>query len=78
MKTLTLRIDDSLDRWVTEEAKRLGQTRSEIIRNALVRTRHGARKTTLHDRMQDLCGTIKGAPRDITANTKKYMKGFGE
>jgi len=35
MKPLTLRIDAMLRRWLTEEAKRLRRTKSEIVRDAL-------------------------------------------
>jgi len=78
MKTLTLRIDKALDRWLTEEANRLGRTKSEIVREALIRQRNGKKPLSLHDRMKDVCGILKGAPRDLSTNTKKYLKGFGE
>ena len=76
MKTLTLRIQEPLDRWLTQEAKRLGRTRSEIVRVALVRASNGRRKVSLHDRMKDVCGIIKG-PRDLSTNPK-HLEGFGE
>ena len=76
MKTLTLRIDASLDRWLTEEAKRLGRTKSALVREALLRQRNGARPLSVHDRMKEVCGIIKG-PRDLSTNPK-YLEGFGE
>jgi len=79
MKTLTLRIQKSLDNWLSLEAKRLGRTKSEIAREALDRARNGHKKNlSMHDRMKDLCGIIKGAPPDLSTNMKKYLKGFGE
>jgi ribbon-helix-helix CopG family protein len=78
MKTLTLRIDAALDRWLTEEAKRLGRSKSEIVREAIVQQRNGKKPLSLHDKMKDVCGIIKGAPRDLSTNMKKYLKGFGE
>ncbi len=78
MKTLTLRIDEALDRWLTEEAGRLGRTKSELVRQALLRQRDGKKPLSLHDRLKDVCGSIKGAPRDLSANLEKYLKGFGE
>ena len=77
MKTLTLKIDDSTDRWLKQESKRLGRSKSEITRKALVREQHDKKKLSLHDRMKDFCGVIKGGPRDLATNPK-YMKGFGE
>ena len=78
MKTLTLRIDAALDRWLTEEAKRLRRTKSEVVRDALRQQRNGKKPLSLHDRMKDVCGIIKGAPRDMSRNVEKYLKGFGE
>jgi predicted DNA-binding protein len=78
MKTLTLRIGGVLDRWLTDEAKHLGRTKSEIVREAILERRNGKRPLSLHDRMKDVCGIIKGAPRDMSRNVEKYLKGFGE
>jgi hypothetical protein len=78
MKTLTLRIDPTLDRWLTDEAKRLGRTKSQVVRDVLVHHKSGKRPLTVHDRMKDVCGIIKSGPRDTSANTRKYLKGFGE
>lgn len=66
-----------MDRWLTEEAKRLGRTKSDIARQALLRERTGRKPLSLHDRMRDVCGIIKGAPRDVSSRQRKYMKGFG-
>jgi predicted DNA-binding protein len=78
MKTLTLRLDAGVDQWLTEEAKRLGRTKSEIVRAAILQQRNGKRQLSVHDRMKNVCGTIKGAPRDLSSNLRKYLKGFGE
>lgn len=78
VKTLTLRIDPALDRWLTDEAKRLGRTKSQLVREALVSQKNGDKAATVHDRMKDVCGIIKAAPRDVSVNTRKYLKGFGE
>lgn len=78
MKTLTLRIEDGLDRWLAEEANRLGRTKSDIVRDALAQRRTGTKTLSLHDHMKDMCGSIKGAPGDLSTNMKKYLKGFGQ
>ena len=77
MKTLTLKIDETLDGWLNQEAKRLGRTKSEIVRQTLSQQRNEKKMPTLHDRMKDFCGIIKGGSRDLATNPK-YMKGFGE
>jgi RNase P/RNase MRP subunit POP5 len=78
MKTLTLRLDAGVDQWLAEEARRLGRTKSEIVRAAILHQRHRKKTPSVHDRMQGVCGSIKSAPRDISSNSKKYLKGFGE
>jgi ribbon-helix-helix CopG family protein len=77
MKTVTVRITEPLDRWLETEARRLGRTKSEIVRQALIQHRNGEKQVSLHDRMKDVCGIFKGGPRDLSTNPK-YMEGFGE
>jgi hypothetical protein len=77
VKTLTLKIDRSLDHWLAGEARRLRRSKSQIVREALMRRRNGERQRTLHDRMKHVCGIIKKAPSDLSTNPK-HMKGFGE
>ena len=78
VKTVTLRVDRALDGWLAHEAKRLGKTKSEVIRDALAQHKSRRRRASIHDGMKDVCGTIKKAPRDVSRNTRKYLKGFGE
>jgi hypothetical protein len=78
VRTFTLKINESLDRWLMDEAARLGRTKSEIAREALERHRQGKSGRSVHDLMKDFCGSIKGGPRDMSRNMRKYMKGFGE
>lgn len=78
VKTLTLRIDGALDRWLGEESKRRGRTKSEIVRETLERQRNGKKLLSVHDRMKDVCGSIKGAPRDVSRHVEQYLKGLGE
>jgi hypothetical protein len=77
VKTLTLRIDDSSHRWLTNEAKRLGRTKSQIARQALLQQQNSKKRISLHDRMKEVCGVIKNGPRDLATNPK-YMQDFGE
>lgn len=78
MKTLTLRIEGGLNQWLVQEAKRLGRSKSEIVREALAQQRRAERPLSLHDQMKDVCGIIKGAPRDTSGNLRKHLKGFGQ
>jgi predicted DNA-binding protein len=76
MKTLTLRIDDALDRWLSNQAEQLGRSKSELAREALEQSRKGRSGNTVHDLMKHVCGVVKGGPRDV-ATSKKYLKNLG-
>jgi len=76
MKTLTIRIDAKLHRWLAGEAKRLGCTKSELVRNTLIQLSE-KKRPSLHDRMKGVCGVING-PRDLSESMDKYLEGFGE
>jgi hypothetical protein len=78
VKTITLRIDPALDRWLEEEARRLGRTKSELVREALLQRRNGKKQASVHSLMRGVCGSIKGAPRDVSSNLKKYLKDLGQ
>jgi predicted DNA-binding protein len=77
VKTLTMRIDEALDRRLASEAKRLGRTKSDLARQALREQLHDRKPVSLHDRMKDVCGIIKAGPRDLSTNPK-YLEGFGQ
>lgn len=76
MKTLTLKIDESLHHWLESEARQVGRTKSELAREALQQWRKGKLGPSLHDLMKDVCGIIKTGPRDLATN-KKYLKDLG-
>jgi hypothetical protein len=76
VKTISLKIDENLDSWLTNEAKKLGRTKSEIAREALAGRRKGNQKQSIHQMMQEFCGSIKGGPKDYASN-RKHLKGFG-
>jgi hypothetical protein len=76
MKTISLKVDDALNGWLEAEARKLGRSKSALAREALEQRRKGTGGRSIHDVMKDVCGIIKGGPRDMSTN-KKYMKGFG-
>jgi predicted DNA-binding protein len=79
MKTMSLKIDEAMDRWLESEAQRLGRTKSDIAREALDQRRKGANgRPSLHDLAKEACGSIKNGPRDLSRNHRKYLKDLGE
>ena len=75
MKTLTVKLPESLATWLAHRAKALGRPQSELMRDALERTRN-ASTPSCHDLMADVCGTVRG-PKDLSINPK-YLDDFGK
>ena len=62
--------------WLARRAKQLGRPQSELVRDALERSRGGETAANCHDLMAELCGSING-PKDLSTNPK-YLDGFGK
>jgi predicted DNA-binding protein len=88
MKTLSVKLPDALDARLRATARRLGKSKSAVMKEALesylkgtngkqaakaASTRHGP---TVADLVGDLLGSLEG-PGDLSYN-KKYMEGFGK
>jgi len=78
MKTISLKLPDSLDARVAGTARRRGVSKSALVREALeaylTNGRTGTRKSVL-DLVGDLRGCVEG-PRDLSTNPK-HLKGYG-
>jgi predicted DNA-binding protein len=75
VKTLTVKLPDSLANWLENEAKRVNRPKSELIRDVL-RNHQEKRARTAFDLAADLCGCVDSGKGDLSHN-KKYMEGFG-
>ena len=78
MKTFTVKLDEPSEQWLSDQARKLGRTKSDIVRDLIARQRtskHG--RQSLHDIMKDVCGSVKAGPRDLSTN-KKHLAGLGE
>ena len=62
--------------WLARPAKELGRSQSEIVRDALERSRSGATSASCHDLIMDVCGSVDG-PKELSTNSK-YLKRLGE
>jgi Ribbon-helix-helix protein, copG family len=76
MKTITVKLPEPLAMWLSRRAKELGRPQSELVRDALERSRLGGDTANCHDLMLDVCGGIDG-PKDLSTNPK-YLDGFGK
>lgn len=78
MKTLTIKVPDSLDGRLRNIAVRRGESRSAVIRAALadyVGSDGEIRAGSCLDLVADLAGSTEG-PRDLSSN-KKHLAGYG-
>lgn len=76
MKTVTVKLSETLANWLSRRAKELGRPQSELVREALEGARNGKNSPSCHDLMADVCGIVHG-PKDLSVN-HKHLTGFGE
>ena len=78
MKTLTLKIDDTLHAQINALARRRRTTRSTAVRDALrkcLNQEKGSSAGSAFDLAKDLAGCLSGPP-DLSVK-KSHMRGFG-
>ncbi len=79
MKTVTVKLPESLNARLDRAAKQLGKTKSDVVRDALEVLLDDAGQTRPCSALElagDLVGCVEG-PGDLSTNSK-YMEGFGE
>jgi hypothetical protein len=80
MTTLTVKLPEELELKLVATARRRRTSKSEIIRELLEQGLEAAprrRRGSCYDLARDLCGSVKGAPRDLSTN-KRYLEGLGK
>jgi len=78
MKTLTLKLDESLCAKVVALARRRGTTQSSVVRDAIkacLEAHKGVPVGSALDFAKDLVGCVTG-PADLSTN-KAHLRGFG-
>jgi len=81
MKTLTVRLPESMVAEIEEESRGRQCSKSDIVRERLQRaappTRH---KATLLDSIADLIGSVDRLPADLSGRKKRYLEttGYGQ
>ena len=79
MKTLSLKLPESLLVKLNSAAKERGESRSALVREAIETFMAGdknVQKSSSLDLAKDLVGCVKG-PVDLSFN-KKHMRGYGQ
>ena len=82
MRTLTVRLPETLVADIEAESRTRKVSKSDIMRARLSDPHPlsvDAGASTL-DRIRDLVGTVEGLPRDLSARKKHYLRvrGYGE
>jgi hypothetical protein len=76
---MSVKIPHSLKLRMERESSRRGMSKSRLIRDAL-ESAFGRDKqmpgATVFDLTKDLCGSVRGGPRDLSSN-KKHLDGYG-
>ena len=79
MKTLTVKIPDTVFADIARDAKARNVPKSEIVRERLVRKSPAAKqgKGSLWERMEDLVIDSDSLPTDLSSN-KAHLKNYGK
>ena len=78
MKTLTVRLPEALVAQLESESRRRNLSKSDVVRERLMRPeRKRTRSAASLDAIADLVGSVDGLPRDLSAQTKPYLKSTG-
>jgi hypothetical protein len=79
MSTLTIQLPDKLNDQLTIAARKLRVSPARLVIQTieLHLTRAApASAASLYERSRDLCGSVKGTPRDLARN-QRHLKGYG-
>jgi Arc/MetJ-type ribon-helix-helix transcriptional regulator len=79
MKTLTVRLPDSLAAAIEAESQRRKVSKSDIVRERLERVPASAAEPTARSYdIADVIGSVDGLPADLSARKKHYLRlGYG-
>ncbi|MEX2580844.1 MAG: CopG family transcriptional regulator [Verrucomicrobiales bacterium] len=80
MKTMTLKLSDEVAARLEKRAKRLGVSKSAIVRESIERELREQtaveEEPTAYDLMKDGCGCVDSGVADLATNPK-HLEGFG-
>jgi hypothetical protein len=78
MKTLTVRLSDSLASQIETESRARGLSKSDVVRERLTRAGPADNKLPAsYLAIADLIGSIKSGPVDRSSRVKHYLKSTG-
>jgi Arc/MetJ-type ribon-helix-helix transcriptional regulator len=77
MKTLTVRLPESLVADIEEESRGRKISKSDVVRERLERSPRQRRRRTALNAIADLIGSVHGLPKDLATRKKKYLQATG-
>lgn len=78
MKTLTVRLPESLVADIEAESRGREISKSDVVRERLLRAGESApRQPTTFEAIADLVGSVDGLPADLSARRKRYLRSTG-
>jgi Arc/MetJ-type ribon-helix-helix transcriptional regulator len=78
MKTITVRLPESLAAAIEEESRQRKLSKSDIVRERLQRSSAVAREPgSPAYAIADLIGSVDGLPSDVSARKKHYLRATG-
>jgi Arc/MetJ-type ribon-helix-helix transcriptional regulator len=81
MRTLTVRLPDTLVAEIDAESRERKVSRSDVVRERLSRAAGAPRRRRATiDAIADLIGSVDGLPADLSARKDEYLKttGYGQ
>jgi hypothetical protein len=78
MKTLTMRLPESLVAEIEAESRVRRISKSDVVRERLQRSPKDSRRSASSvEAIADLIGSVEGLPADLSARKKEYLKATG-
>jgi Arc/MetJ-type ribon-helix-helix transcriptional regulator len=78
MKTLTVRLPETVVAEIEAESRRRKLSKSDVVRERLAGAeKSGRRRPALLQAIADVVGSVDRLPRDLSARSKRYLKSTG-
>ena len=77
MKTLTVRLPDSLASQIEAESVARGVSKSDVVRERLEAVAANSEVTSPLVDIADLVGSVRGLPHDLSSRKKEYLRSMG-
>ena len=79
MKTLTVRLPESLVNQIEAESRERGMSKSDVVRERLAAATGRQQRPASYEAIADLIGSVQGLPTDLGSRKKHYLKvtGYG-